>query len=138
MTQLFVDLATIDSNFDIIHHGKPNQSDHMDLEFYYKREYIRAEAKCRDDNRNNSQNALSLFGSLMKGFNLAFADQNASNTTVKYAAMLYRPYLNKYKDIFKTIEISDWNLFGNTFNVKYIFIISHTDIQVVDWEDFPL
>jgi hypothetical protein len=137
---LFEKICNQDKKFEFIHkENSPNPADpHMDIEFIYDGMYIRAEAKhVNEDPRRQSQSALSLFGSILKGRHLSIADPNKSkNKEVVYALVLYDENSNKYKANYQKIDQKDWKKFGKEFEVYYIFLISNTEIKVVEWDKF--
>lgn len=123
-----------DINF--IHIEKDSCSNHMDCEIEYKNEYIRLEAKVLNDTRNNSQKLLKTYGGLLKGRNLEQAKD--SNYTTVYGVLVRKSQENIAMRIFKAIDVIDWNLFGKSFDVRYIFIFDdrNNKLYIEKWNDF--
>ena len=136
----FKKLCKKNINYDFIHmETLPNPpKQHMDVEFIYMNEYIRAEAKyVKNDANWKSQSALNIFGSILKGRNLPYANlKKQKGKEVKYALLLYYENTSDYKKIFQNISNEDWKQFGVNFEVSYVFIVSDKSIKVNKWNHF--
>lgn len=108
---------------------------HMDIEFIYDNKYVRAEAKHVEDVRNQSQSALSIFGSILKGRNLPHVDPlESQGREVVYGLVLHISLLSVYRNVFKKISEQDWMEFGRRFDVDYIFVVSDKGLSVSSWD----
>ena len=140
LVDLFEKICNQCKKFEFIHkESSPNPTNpHMDIEFIYDGMYIRAEAKhVNDDSRRQSQSALSLFGSILKGRNLSIADpMKSKNKEIVYALLLYDDNADKYKANYQQIHQQDWKKFGRAFEIHYVFLTSNTEIKVIEWNDF--
>lgn len=116
-----------------IHIEKDKKSKHMDCEFIRNnKEYIRVEAKTFKDSRNCSQNFIKIFGGILKGRNLPLAYSN-NTYPVSYGIMVDSEDFKKFKKYKKTINNKDWLNFSNTYDAKYIMVVSKNKISIYDW-----
>jgi hypothetical protein len=140
LVDLFISKMNLSNEYEYLHHETaPNPSNpHMDIEFLYKKEYIRAEAKCNNDIRKISGSSLEIFGSILKGRNLEIANPNkrATASNLTYAVVLYEGYESDYLIRLRNIDLADWNLFGTSYNVKYVFIVGANNIEVKNWNNY--
>lgn len=120
----------------VVHTEENSQSKHMDCELVYDKQYVRLEAKFLSDTRNNSQKVLKIFGGLMKGRRLPAA--KSTKYPICYGILLSEDQLETALRIFKFISFNDWNLFGESFEVKYIFIFDYIrgKVDIKTWRDF--
>lgn len=117
----------------IIHIEPDKKSKHMDCEFILNNnEYIRVEAKTFKDSRNCSQNFIKIFGGILKGRNLPLACSN-NNYPVSYGIMVDSEDFKKFKKYKETINNKDWLNFSNTYDAKYILVVSKKKISIYDW-----
>lgn len=110
---------------------------HMDIEISTDAEYIRLEAKVlTGDIRSQSQRALSLFGSLLKGRKLPPAQD--MNLPIIYGVLIPAENVADFKKIWsKSITVEDWNNFGEIFTVRYVVTASDQGkISFIDWTNF--
>jgi len=139
LTAKFEKICKNDKRFEFLHRetkqNPPNP--HMDLEFIYYNVYVRAEAKYTVDSRNKSQNALSAFGSIIKGRSLSLADiKKSKEREVIYALTIDKETVSDYKNRYKKLLLKDWVQFGCLFDVMYVFIVSNDEINIVSWTNF--
>lgn len=122
-------------SINVLHIETNPHSKHMDCEFIFNHEYIRAEAKTFNDKRNSSQNFLKIFGGILKGRKLPLFDLN-NILPVVYAALINEEQFDLFvKQKRNNINAQDWLDFGESFGVKYIFIVddSNKNIRHINW-----
>jgi hypothetical protein len=118
--------------------SKPKEQ-RMDVEVIYNSsEYLRLEAKIfHGDSRRRSTTALGVFGSLLKGKGLPIFD-NLEQLDVVYGVLLPESEVSGFKAVWSTIDVSDWNKFGVSNNVKYILQMNESGaIKHFCWENYP-
>ncbi len=121
----------------VLHIETSPQSKHMDCEFIFNGEYVRAEAKVFNDSRNSSQNFIKIFGGILKGRSLPIYD-TTNKLPIVYAVLIddkqYEMFTNRTS---KNIDKDDWLIFGNEFEVKYIFTVNEKTgvISYAKWKD---
>lgn len=135
----FEALSELADEYEFLHkETAPNPAvSHMDIEFIYDNKYVRAEAKHSEDYRNQSQSALSVFGSILKGRNLPLAKpQKVEGREIVYALVLHQSLVNVYKGTFSKISESDWKTFGEQYELEYVFVVSDEELNVCSWNAF--
>ncbi|MFI2131875.1 hypothetical protein ACH434_17690 [Lysinibacillus fusiformis] len=121
----------------VLHIETSPHSKHMDCEFIYEGQYVRAEAKVFNDTRNSSQNFIKIFGGILKGRSLPIYD-TTNKLPVVYAVLIddkqYEMFTNRTST---SITPKDWLDFGNTYDAKYIFTVNEKtgDIQYANWDE---
>jgi hypothetical protein len=100
----------------------------MDVELILDNvEYVRLEAKVGSDVRQRSQQALRIFGSILKGRSLQVAQP--SPLPVLYGVVIPDSEAEKFRQIWSRINLCDWNDFGNRYDVKYVIHVGETMIR---------
>ena len=120
----------------VVHIEENPNSIHMDCELEFKDQYVRLEAKMFNDVRSKSQNAIKIYGGILKGRKLNPA-KNSGLPSV-YGILIRKSEISEAIKRFKTVACQDWDMFGVCFDVKYVFIFDEkkSSLKIVEWNNF--
>lgn len=117
--------------------GVGNQSKQADVELEYMNEYIKLEAKVFNDTRNNSGHFWIMIGQTLSNRGLKTVN-NKKNLPIKYGFLFNEQNIPKIKSFIKKCNYNDLVVYGQDFDVKYVFIYDNitSTFRIENWENF--
>lgn len=113
-------------------------SKYMHCELIDNLEYIKLNANRFNNTIEDNERLSVLFGNIIKSKNSKKAIQGHNNLRECYGILVSENDLDNIKTPLREVGKHQWNLFGRTFNARYIYVFNEKSLnhQKIDWEDF--
>ncbi|HSQ90212.1 hypothetical protein [Romboutsia sp.] len=112
-------------------------SNYIHCELIDNLEYIKLDANIFNNTKDNEK-LNSLFGSIIKYKNSKKSIEGYNSLRECYGILISENDLDNIKANLRDVGKHQWNLFGRTFNAKYIYIFNEKSLnhQKKNWEGF--